>query len=54
MEQKIILNNYLIMEVEFDGWTEEENPRFKKGGKIFVIDLDTLEQTIVGTATLQP
>jgi uncharacterized membrane protein len=54
MEQKIILKDYLIMEVEFDGWTEEENPRFKKGGKIFIIDLDTLEQSIVETATPQP
>ena len=54
MEQETILQDYLIQEVEFDGWTEEENSRFKKGGKIFVIDLDTLELTVVGTATPQP
>lgn len=54
MEQKIILQDYLIQEIEFDGWTERENPRFRKGDKILIIDLDTLEQTIVGTATPQP
>ncbi len=54
MEQETILQDYLIQEVEFDGWAEDENPRFKKGDKILIIDLDTLEQTIVGTATPQP
>ena len=54
MEQKVIMENYTIMEIEFDGWTEDENPRFKKGDGFFVIDPDTLEQTIIGTATPQP
>lgn len=54
MEQKIILNNYLIMDVEFDGWTEDENPIIRKGDEVVVIDLDTLEQTIVETAIPQP
>jgi 4-amino-4-deoxy-L-arabinose transferase-like glycosyltransferase len=49
MEQKIILKDYLMMEYEFDGWTSEENPRFRKADKVFVIDLDTLEQTILET-----
>lgn len=54
MEQKVIMENYTIMEIEFDGWTEDENPRFRRGDGIFVIDLDTLEQTVIGTATPTP
>jgi 4-amino-4-deoxy-L-arabinose transferase-like glycosyltransferase len=54
MEQKVILKNYIIMDYEFDGWTRDENPRYRKGDQILVIDLDTSEQTIIGTATPQP
>jgi hypothetical protein len=54
MEQEIILKDYLIMEYEFDGWTSEEDPRFIKDHKTLTIDLDTLEKTIVGTATPSP
>lgn len=54
MEQKTIMEDYLIMEYEFDGWTQDENPRFRKGDEIFTIDLDTLERTVVGTVTPQP
>jgi 4-amino-4-deoxy-L-arabinose transferase-like glycosyltransferase len=54
MEQKVIMKDYIIMDYEFDGWTNDENPRYKKGNGILVIDLDTLGQTIVGTATPQP
>ena len=54
MEQKVIMKDYIIMDYEFDGWTSEENPRYRKGNEILVIDLDTLEKTIIGTATPQP
>jgi hypothetical protein len=54
MEQKVIMKDYIIMDVEFDGWTDDENPRYRKGDKVLVIDLDTLKQTIIGTATSQP
>ena len=42
------------MDYEFDGWTKDENPRYRKGDEILVIDLDTLGQTMIGTATPQP
>ena len=54
MEQKVIMKNYIIMEYEFDGWTKDENPRYKKGDEVLVIDLDTLEQTVIGTVTPTP
>jgi hypothetical protein len=54
MEQKVIMEDFVIMDVEFDGWTKDENPRYRKGGEVIVIDLDTLKQTISGTATSQP
>jgi hypothetical protein len=43
-----------MMEYEFAGWTDDENPLFKKEDEILMIDLDTLEKTFVGTATPQP
>jgi hypothetical protein len=54
MEQQVIMKDYIIMDYDFDGWTADENPRFRKEDEIFVIDLDTLEQTVIGTATPQP
>lgn len=54
MEQKVTMEDFITMEVEFDGWTEDENPRFRKGDEILIIGLDTREQTIIGTATPRP
>ncbi len=54
MKQKIIMDDYLIVDYDFDGWTLDENPRYRKGKDVFVIDLDTLSQTVIGTVTPQP
>jgi hypothetical protein len=55
MKQKIILDNYFIEYLSFEGWTKEENPRYRELGKdIIVIDLQTLSKTVIGTPTPWP
>jgi len=54
MDQKIIMSDYLISDYEFDGWSSDEKPRYRKGDEVITIDLDTLSQTTIGTVTPQP
>jgi hypothetical protein len=48
------MSDYLISDYEFDGWSSDEKPRYRKGDEVITIDLDTLSQTTIGTVTPQP
>jgi hypothetical protein len=57
MKQKIFLDNYFIEDLSFDGWTPDENPRYRQLGEninIIEIDLNTLSKTVIGTPTPWP
>jgi len=55
MEQKIIIDQFFIESLRFDGWTSDEDPRYVELGKdVFTIDLKTLSKQTLGTPTAQP
>lgn len=55
MEQKVIIEKFFIESLQFDGWTTDENPRYLELGKnVFIVDLETLSQTSIGTPTPRP
>jgi hypothetical protein len=58
MTQEVYWQGYSIFYYIFDGWTENENPRYMDydhpDHTVLIIDLKTRSQTIVGTATPTP
>jgi hypothetical protein len=57
MNQKLVYKwpNFSIGMYNFDGWTSDEYPRYiDYENTVSVLDLNTLSQTIIGTATPKP
>jgi len=53
MEQKTLLE-FDIEEHPFDGWTQNENPRYKLDGTLVVVDVRTGAESILETLTPPP
>ncbi len=54
MKQRKLLN-YFTEDYPFDGWTETENPRYRKPDHtIIVVDIRTGVESMIGTATPRP
>jgi len=54
--QMVLIKEYEIHSAWFDGWTNNETLRYMKmpGGIVTEIDINALEEIVIGTATPQP